>query len=46
MNKVNAEKSRSAAKDGASMLKFDTMNDAQRQAVMHGEEPLLVLAGP
>ena len=28
------------------MLKLEQMNDAQREAVMHGEGPLLVLAGP
>ena len=28
------------------MLNWHKMNDAQRQAVMHGEGPLLVLAGP
>lgn len=46
MLKANAEQSRNTAKAGAPMLKFDTMNEAQRQAVMHGEGPLLVLAGP
>ena len=28
------------------MLNLNELNDAQRQAVMHGEGPLLVLAGP
>ncbi len=28
------------------MLNLEQMNEAQRQAVMHGEGPLLVLAGP
>ena len=28
------------------MLNLNTLNDAQREAVMHGEGPLLVLAGP
>ena len=51
MHKYDAEyvpdaRKNGALKDGASTLRWQEMNEAQRQAVMHGEGPLLVLAGP